>query len=59
MPATCRYQAALPDGRVAAFSVLANGYRGGAERAMDGIDRFAAELVGGGTEKVAQERPTR
>jgi D-alanyl-D-alanine carboxypeptidase/D-alanyl-D-alanine-endopeptidase (penicillin-binding protein 4) len=38
--------ARLGDGRVAAFSVLANGYRGSAEAAMSGIDRFAAALVG-------------
>jgi D-alanyl-D-alanine carboxypeptidase/D-alanyl-D-alanine-endopeptidase (penicillin-binding protein 4) len=38
--------ARLADGRVAAFSILANGYRGSAEAAMSGIDRFVAELVG-------------
>jgi D-alanyl-D-alanine carboxypeptidase/D-alanyl-D-alanine-endopeptidase (penicillin-binding protein 4) len=38
--------ARLADGRVAAFSVLANGYRGSAEAAMSGMDRFLAELVG-------------
>jgi len=38
--------ARLADGRVAAFSILANGYRGSAEAAMNGIDRFVAELVG-------------
>jgi D-alanyl-D-alanine carboxypeptidase/D-alanyl-D-alanine-endopeptidase (penicillin-binding protein 4) len=38
--------ARLGDGRVAAFSILANGYRGSAEAAMSGIDRFAAALVG-------------
>jgi D-alanyl-D-alanine carboxypeptidase/D-alanyl-D-alanine-endopeptidase (penicillin-binding protein 4) len=38
--------ARLADGRLAAFSILANGYRGSAEAAMSGIDRFVAELVG-------------
>jgi D-alanyl-D-alanine carboxypeptidase/D-alanyl-D-alanine-endopeptidase (penicillin-binding protein 4) len=38
--------AQLADGRIAAFSVLANGYRGSDEAAMSGIDRFAAALVG-------------
>jgi D-alanyl-D-alanine carboxypeptidase/D-alanyl-D-alanine-endopeptidase (penicillin-binding protein 4) len=38
--------ARLADGRVAAFSILANGYRGSDEAAMNGIDRFVAELVG-------------
>jgi D-alanyl-D-alanine carboxypeptidase/D-alanyl-D-alanine-endopeptidase (penicillin-binding protein 4) len=38
--------ARLADGRVAAFSILANGYRGSAEAAMNGIDRFVAALVG-------------
>ena len=37
--------AKLPDGRIAAFSVLANGYRGSDEAAMKGLDRFVAELV--------------
>jgi len=37
--------ARLPDGRVAAFSVIANGYRGSDEAAMKGLDRFVAELV--------------
>ena len=35
----------LPDGRVAVFSVLVNGFRGSAEEAMDGLDGFVAELV--------------
>ena len=35
----------LPDGRVAVFSVLVNGFRGSAEEAMDGVDGFVAELV--------------
>ncbi len=38
--------ARLADGRVAVFSILANGYRGSAAAAMNGIDRFVAELVG-------------
>jgi len=37
--------ARLSDGRVAAFSVIANGYRGSDEAAMNGLDRFVAELV--------------
>jgi D-alanyl-D-alanine carboxypeptidase/D-alanyl-D-alanine-endopeptidase (penicillin-binding protein 4) len=38
--------ARLGDGRLVAFSILANGYRGSDEAAMKGIDRFVAELVG-------------
>ena len=38
--------ARLADGRVVVFSILANGYRGSAEAAMNGIDRFVAALVG-------------
>jgi D-alanyl-D-alanine carboxypeptidase/D-alanyl-D-alanine-endopeptidase (penicillin-binding protein 4) len=38
-------QAQLADGRVVIFSVLANGFRGSAESAMDAIDRFVAELT--------------
>ncbi len=38
--------ARLADGRTAVFSILANGYRGSADAAMSGIDRFVAELVG-------------
>jgi D-alanyl-D-alanine carboxypeptidase/D-alanyl-D-alanine-endopeptidase (penicillin-binding protein 4) len=34
------------DGRVAVFSILANGFRGSADAAMGGIDQFVAELVG-------------
>jgi D-alanyl-D-alanine carboxypeptidase/D-alanyl-D-alanine-endopeptidase (penicillin-binding protein 4) len=34
------------DGGVVVFSVLANGYRGGAEDAMDAMDRFVAVLTG-------------
>jgi D-alanyl-D-alanine carboxypeptidase/D-alanyl-D-alanine-endopeptidase (penicillin-binding protein 4) len=50
----------LPDGRVAAFSVLANGFRGGAEGAMAGLDGFVAELVAAPGPRVAQElRPAR
>jgi D-alanyl-D-alanine carboxypeptidase/D-alanyl-D-alanine-endopeptidase (penicillin-binding protein 4) len=37
--------ARLPEGRVAVFSVLANGYRGGAQAALDGVDGFVTELV--------------
>jgi len=37
--------ARLPDGRIAAFSVLANGYRGSDEAAMKGLDGFVAALV--------------
>jgi D-alanyl-D-alanine carboxypeptidase/D-alanyl-D-alanine-endopeptidase (penicillin-binding protein 4) len=37
--------ARLPDGRVAVFSILANGYRDGAQAALDGVDGFVAELV--------------
>ncbi|HEY8156905.1 MAG TPA: D-alanyl-D-alanine carboxypeptidase/D-alanyl-D-alanine-endopeptidase [Myxococcota bacterium] len=33
------------DGRVVIFSVLANGFRGDAESAMDALDRFVAVLV--------------
>jgi len=47
--------ARLPEGRVAVFSILANGYRGGAEAALDGVDGFAAELVAGQTPALAQE----
>ena len=38
--------AQLPDGRVAVFSILANGFRGSADAAMRAIDQFVAELVG-------------
>lgn len=38
--------ALLADGRVAAFSILANGFRGSADAAMGGVDQFVAELVG-------------
>ena len=38
--------AKLADGRVAVFSILANGFRGSADTAMNGIDQFVAELVG-------------
>lgn len=38
--------ARLADGRVAVFSILANGFRGSADAAMGGIDQFVAELVG-------------
>jgi D-alanyl-D-alanine carboxypeptidase/D-alanyl-D-alanine-endopeptidase (penicillin-binding protein 4) len=34
-----------PDGRVAVFSILVNGFRGSAEAAMDGVDGFVSELV--------------
>ena len=40
---------ALPDGRVVVFSVLADGYRSGAEAALDGVDGFVTELVADGT----------
>ena len=33
------------DGRTLAFSVLVNGFRGGAGEAMDAIDAFAAALA--------------
>ena len=33
------------DGRVMVFAVLANGFRGDAESAMDALDRFVAVLV--------------
>jgi hypothetical protein len=33
------------DGSVVVFSVLANGFRGGAEDAMDALDRFVAVLT--------------
>jgi D-alanyl-D-alanine carboxypeptidase/D-alanyl-D-alanine-endopeptidase (penicillin-binding protein 4) len=45
------------DGRVAVFAVLANGYRGGAEAAMNGIDAFVAELVASDSARLAQEGP--
>ena len=45
----------LPEGRVAVFSILANGYRGGAEAALDGVDGFVAELVAVETPRLAQE----
>ncbi len=38
--------ARLADGRQVVFSVLSNGYRADAERAMDALDDFVAELVG-------------
>jgi D-alanyl-D-alanine carboxypeptidase/D-alanyl-D-alanine-endopeptidase (penicillin-binding protein 4) len=44
--------ARLPEGRVAVFSILANGYRGGAEAALDGVDGFAAELVAAETQEL-------
>jgi D-alanyl-D-alanine carboxypeptidase/D-alanyl-D-alanine-endopeptidase (penicillin-binding protein 4) len=44
------------DGHVVAFSVLTNGWRGGAEEAMAGVDAFAAALVAESTPRVAQER---
>jgi D-alanyl-D-alanine carboxypeptidase/D-alanyl-D-alanine-endopeptidase (penicillin-binding protein 4) len=37
--------AQLANGRVVVFSVLVNGFRGSAEAAMDGVDRFVAALV--------------
>ncbi len=37
--------AELPDGEVAIFSVLTNGYRGSDEQAMDALDRFVAVLT--------------
>lgn len=40
--------ARLPDGRDAVFSVLVNGFRGGAEGAMRAVDAFVAELTRGG-----------
>jgi D-alanyl-D-alanine carboxypeptidase/D-alanyl-D-alanine-endopeptidase (penicillin-binding protein 4) len=50
----------LSDGRVAVFSVLANGFRGGAEPAMAGLDAFVAALVEGKAPRLAQDlRPTR
>jgi D-alanyl-D-alanine carboxypeptidase/D-alanyl-D-alanine-endopeptidase (penicillin-binding protein 4) len=47
--------ARLPDGNVAVFSILANGYRGGAEAAMNGVDGFVTELVAAETPGEAQE----
>ena len=41
--------ARLADGRVAIFSILANGFRGSADAAMIGVDQFVAELVGTNT----------
>jgi len=41
--------ARLADGRVAVFSVLANGYRGGAQEALDAVDGFVEELVAADT----------
>jgi len=40
--------ARLADGREVVFSVLSNGYRGDATRAMDALDGFVAALVGNG-----------
>lgn len=37
--------AELPDGEVAVFSVLTNGYRGSDEQAMDALDEFVAVLT--------------
>jgi len=37
--------AALPDGELAVFSVLVNGYRSGDRAAMDAVDAFVRELV--------------
>ncbi len=37
--------AALPDGGIAVFSILTNGWRGSADAAMAGVDAFVAELV--------------
>ena len=47
--------ARLPEGRVAVFSILANGYRGGAEAALDGVDGFVAALVAAESPRLAQE----
>lgn len=47
--------ARLSEGHVAVFSILANGYRGGAEAALDGVDAFVAELVAAETPRLAQE----
>lgn len=41
------------DGRRVAFSILVNGFRGSAERAMDAVDGFLATLVGGAQDRVA------
>jgi D-alanyl-D-alanine carboxypeptidase/D-alanyl-D-alanine-endopeptidase (penicillin-binding protein 4) len=37
-----------PDGTTLAFSILVNGFRGGASEAMDAVDAFAAALVAEG-----------
>jgi D-alanyl-D-alanine carboxypeptidase/D-alanyl-D-alanine-endopeptidase (penicillin-binding protein 4) len=39
------------DGRVVIFAVLANGFRGDAESAMDALDRFVAVLVAAAPER--------
>lgn len=43
-------------GRIAAFSVLVNGYRAGAEDAWEGVDLFVTELVAPPPQELAQER---
>jgi D-alanyl-D-alanine carboxypeptidase/D-alanyl-D-alanine-endopeptidase (penicillin-binding protein 4) len=45
------------DGRVLVFCVLANGYRGSAEAAMNGIDRFVAEVATPAAETAALDAP--
>jgi D-alanyl-D-alanine carboxypeptidase/D-alanyl-D-alanine-endopeptidase (penicillin-binding protein 4) len=47
--------ARLHDGRLAVFSVLANGYRSGDEAAMDALDGFVAQLVA----PIAEAAPSR
>jgi D-alanyl-D-alanine carboxypeptidase/D-alanyl-D-alanine-endopeptidase (penicillin-binding protein 4) len=42
-----------PDGRVVAFSVLTNGFRGTARSAMDALDGFVAALAGDDQERLA------
>jgi len=43
------------DGTTLAFSILVNGFRGGAGEAMDAVDAFTAALVAGGVPQ--DERP--
>jgi D-alanyl-D-alanine carboxypeptidase/D-alanyl-D-alanine-endopeptidase (penicillin-binding protein 4) len=45
-----------PDGRVAVFSVLVNGFRRGTEDAWEGVDGFVSELVGPEPDRLVQER---
>lgn len=44
--------AELSDGTRAVFSIVANGYRGGAERAMAALDAFVAALVSAGVQEL-------